>query len=90
MATKRMNRRTMGNDFGGRKAENPVGAKRTSALEVRTAAVAAGVQVKRESLITGLPTSGWSMWLVLRPNDVWRTLATTNYQAVVALQKLNL
>lgn len=31
---------------------------------------------------------GWSMWWVLRPGDVWRTLATTNYQALESLTRL--
>ncbi len=85
MATKRMNRRTMGNDYGGRKAENPAGATRVTKAQVLSAASAAGVQVKRESVRTGCASDGWSMWWVQRPGDVWRTLATTNYQAVQAL-----
>lgn len=90
MATKRMNRQTMGNDYGGRKAENPAGVSRVSREGVLSAAQTAGVQVKRESVRTGCVSAGWSMWWVLRPGDVWRTLATTNYQAAQELQKLNL
>ena len=86
MATKRMNRRTMGNDYGGRKAENPAGVARVTKEHVLSAASAAGVQVKRESVRTGCASDAWSMWWVQRPGDVWRTLATTNYQAVQALQ----
>lgn len=90
MATKRMTRRTMGNDYGGRKAENPAGVLRVSREHVLSAAQTAGVQVKRESVRTGCASVGWAMWWVLRPGDVWRTLAATNYQAAQELQKLNL
>ena len=75
-----MRRRTMGNDWGGRKAENPGDAPRVTRAQVLGAAAAAGVQVRRES-------AGWSMWWVLRPGDVWRTLATTNFEAMRQLTK---
>lgn len=87
MATKHMTRRTMGNDFGGRRAENPAGAARVSRDEVLALAQTTGVQVKRESVRTGCASTGWSMWWVLRPGDEWRTLATTNYMAAQELRK---
>ena len=90
MSTKRMKRQTMGNDYGGRKAENPDGVARVSREDVLSVAQTAGVQVKRESVRTGCVSAGWAMWWVLRPGDVWRTLATTNYRAVQELKKLNL
>lgn len=77
----------MGNDYGGRKAENPAGVARVSRECVLSAAEAAGVKVKRESVRTGCASSAWSMWWVLRTGDVWRTLATTNHKAVQELQK---
>lgn len=75
-----MTRRTMGNDWGGRRAENPSDASRVSRAQVINAAAQAGVEVKRES-------GAWSMWWVLRPGDVWRTLASTNYQALHSLTR---
>lgn len=87
MATRRMNRRTMGNEYGGRKATNPAGVPRVSREDVLAVAQTAGVQVKGESVHTGCASAGWSIWWVQRPGDVWRTLATTNYIAVQELQK---
>lgn len=81
MAARQMNRRTMGNDFGGRRAENPVGAPRVTSTDVKAAALIAGVQVKRES-------AGWCMWWILKPGDVWRTLAATNFQALRSLNQM--
>lgn len=76
----------MGNDYGGRKAENPAGVARVTKEQVLSAASAAGVLVKRESVRAGCASNAWSIWWVLRPGDVWRTLATTNYQAMRVLQ----
>ena len=83
-----LRRHSMGNDWGGRKPAIPGGTPRVHRDQVIAAADRAGVQVKRASPITGLTTAGWSMWWVLRPNDVWRTLATTNHQALKELEEL--
>jgi hypothetical protein len=76
-----LNRHTMGNDWGGRPAANPAGAPRVSREAVLQAAAEAGVEVKR-------PKGAWSMWWVRRPDDVWRTLATTNFLACESLRAL--
>lgn len=76
----------MGNDYGGRRSDNPEGAPRVSAEQVRAAAQQAGVEVKRESVVSG-SRRGWCMWWAKAPGDVWRTLETTNYKALYSLQR---
>ena len=74
-------RHTMGHDGGGRHATNPAGAPRVTAGMVLAAAKGAGVEIKREG-------AGWSMWLVQKPGDVWRNLASTNFQALEGLRRI--
>lgn len=82
-------RHTMGNDWGGRTRENPIGAKPVTKAQVEAAAEAAGVEVRRGDYRDDgsfRPAAGsWSMWWVRRPGGVWRTLASTSYRAVEML-----
>jgi hypothetical protein len=75
-------RHTMGNDWGGRRAENPAGARRVSGKEVLACAQASGVEVRREG-------QGWSMWWYRRSGEPWRSLGTTNYRALEQLGRLS-
>jgi hypothetical protein len=77
----------MGNDYGGRRAENPVNAPRVSRQDVLDAAKLAGVEVKRESIHSGTTSRAWTTWWVRQPGDVWRTLANTNFLALLELEK---
>jgi hypothetical protein len=77
----------MGNDYGGRRADNQAIAPRASRQDVLDAASLAEVEVKRESIHSGIALRAWTTWWVRQPGDVWRTLANTNSLAVLALDK---
>lgn len=71
-------RATMGNDWGGRSADNPKGAPRVTKAAVLALAEKHGFEMRR-----GV---GWTVW-ELRPRGAktWRTGYTTNYLMAAAL-----
>lgn len=71
-------RHTMGQDWGGRRADNPKDAPKVTGKMVEQRAAELGMSVKREG-------PGWSMWLVQRPGDCWRNLGPTNFKALTSL-----
>lgn len=77
----RLNRHTMGNDWGGRGRANPPNAEKVSATDVRAYAAEHGFKVRREG-------PGWSMWFGCPvESNAWRTLGTTNYLALQELRR---
>ncbi len=77
----RMTRNTMGQDWGGRRADNPKDAPKITGDQIRARAAELGLEVKRED-------PGWSMWMVRQPGQSWFTLGTTNYVALGSLQSI--
>lgn len=77
----------MGNDYGGHRAENLTSGPSASRQVVLDVASLAGVEVKRESIYSGIASRVWTTWWVRQPGDVWRTLANTNFLALLELEK---
>jgi len=73
-----MNRHTMGQDWGGRRALNPTGCPKVSGSDVRAYAAAHGFEVKREGL---------GMWWFKSARHDWLTCGQTNYLALKHLKR---
>lgn len=71
-------RHTMGQDWGGRRKQNPNNAPKVSGKMVRDLALEMGLSVKRD---------GYGMWFVYKDsNKIWYTLGSTNFLAFRNLQ----
>lgn len=79
--SRKMMRRTMGQDWGGRESTNPPNAPRVTRQQVENAAQEAGISVRREG-------PGWSMWMWQKPGEPWRVLGDTNFRALSMIRWL--
>lgn len=68
----KLNRHTMGQDWGGRRGDNPPECPYVTGDQVRAYAKSIGVEVKREGL---------GMWF-RKIDEKWYTLGMTNYIAL--------
>ena len=71
-------RHTMGQDWGGRRKENPPNAPRITSCEVTEFAQQNDIETRREGL---------GMWFYLK-DSIWYTLGQTNYLALTHLTRL--
>lgn len=85
-----MSRHTMGQDWGGRRRENPENCPKVSQKDVITLAQALNIKVFRGGFFANgeAYNEPHGTWWYKDYQGTWRTLGTTNYLAVMHLNGL--
>ncbi len=81
---RKLNRHTMGQDWGGRRKANPENCPKVTHQMVLDLAKEKGIEVKRGDFFgydRHFVGSDKAMWWAMFPNGEWRTIGMTNYLA---------